>query len=416
MTWASRTSVGVLSAVFLVSAANGQVGIGDAESVVFYGDALVHPPGFGYMVESFVRVKYPKSKARFWHVAVPEPGYAKIQVANQHFDELVAPLEPSVVVLCWGLGDGELKRHRPSRVATVADEFEKLLDRCLTLGAKVYVLTPPLPTVSKKNIFMLTSYDQTIGKIGEAMAGVAEKKGAQVLDWFGALTDLQRERPGADLTAVDGLAPSPLSQAVAANLIMRAWKLDPIDVAVNMDWTAQTVSTTHGSVDLTKVSDVRVRLTLHDFPMPFHTGTHNAALREDFPCAKFCRIILRIDNLPDGEVFLSESSSRRKPRAIPSQKLGSGYNLAIDSPLATNGAVTKLTELIEKKNKAFGAVLSFRRTLVAKPPQPEHLQSYKTHLLSREQYHQGSVKIIQRTPRTVNMSIEVRLAVAGSAP
>ena len=414
MTLALRVAVSAALAALLVSTARAQIGVGNQDRVVFYSDPLVYAPGFGSMIESFVRAKYPASNARFWRISVPDPGYAKIEVAAQRFDELVAPLRPTIVVLCWGLGDGELKAHDPSRVAKTADAFEKLLNRCLNSGARVYVLTPSLPTVSKKNILASSNYDETVGKIGEALAAISERKGAVVLDWYGALAKLQREGHDADLTERDGLAPSPLSKSVAANLILRAWKLEPIEVAIDVDWTAETVSSTHGTVDLSRVSDDAMRLTLRDFPMPFHTGMNRSSFREEFACAKFCRIILKIDNLPDGRVRLGESGSRVKPLEITAEQLRQGYNMAIDSPLVAAAAVTELAELITSKNRAFGAVVRFRRDLLANPPEPEYVESYKTHLLSREQYHEGCVQIIQRTGRTVDMSMDLVLVGKGS--
>lgn len=396
-------------------AADPPVGIGNNDRVVFYGDKTVDPPGFGYMVESFIRVKYPDSKARFWHIGTR--GFAKTDVANARFDEKVVPLKPTVIVLAWGIGDGEMKKHSDERVAHAAGEFDSLVSRCVKLGAKVFVLTPPCPTVSKKNILSISEYDVTLLKIAEAFSRVAAEKGATVLDWYAATAALQQQGKGAELTQKDGLYPAPAADAIAAKLILDAWHLKPIDVRINMDWAAGTVSATHGDVELTKLDDHTMLLELVDFPMPYHTGKRKAAFGPGLAVADYCRMLLRIDNLPGQTVTLAGPNKRRRPVRVSAKTLSEGYNLAVRSSLTRDKALTDFVELIKKKNEAFSIAEQFeKRYLRDNPPEPELFESYKTYILSRRQLHEGMVKIITRTPRTLSTSIVIRSGSPGSKP
>jgi hypothetical protein len=389
--------------------AAGQTGIADDDRVVFYGDALVVPPGFSSMVEQFVRVKYPKSQARFWYIPATTMGYAGTAEAAEKFDELVTRLRPTVVVLCVGLGDGHMKHADAIHAERVGREYERLLNRVLTTGAKVFALTPPKPAVSKKAALSGDDYDEAIGKVSEAIAAACAKKSVAVLDWFGASSEMSEKVETSNLTTRNGLTPTPLSESVAARLILDAWKLEPIDVAVKVDWSADTVESSAGKVTLQRINEQTVQLDIRDFPMPWHTGPASWALREEFACSRYSRIMLEIANLPPGRVTLSKSGAGTGTTALPAKQFAKGYNLSFGGPLAQADAVEKLAQAISDKNRAYQMMLQFRRQMSAEPPKIEHLESYRTHLLARYQYHEGSVKIVRRTPRSVELKMDITL-------
>ncbi len=391
------------------------IGIGDSDRVVFYGDKMVEPAKFGHMVESFIRVKYPESKARFWHVG--SRNHDKIELANEQFDERLAPLKPTIIVLCWGLGDGGMKKHRDERVAQVAGHYGTLIDRCKKLGAKVFVLTPPCPTIAKKNILAAGEYDVTVMKIAEAISKTAGERGVTVLDWYGPTAALHEQGKGAELTDKDGLFPAASSNAIAAKLIFDAWHLEPIDVRVQMDWAAGTASTTHGSAEVIGNDPNAKSLNLQDFPMPFHTGKRKAAFREDFACADYCRMTLTVDNLPDGIVAMRQRGTRQKPMSVSSQQLRSGLNLAAIKPITRTKRFTDFVDKIETKNNYAFKIRAFKKQYIENQDiDPELVASYQTHLLALQQFHEGIAQVILRTPRTLNLALDLRLAPGGSRP
>ena len=71
--------------------------------------------------------------------------------------------------------------------------------------------------------------------------------------------------------------------------------------------------------------------------------------------------------------------------------------------------------MIDSKNKAFSSIEWFRKRYLADdPPEPELVESYETYMLSRRQLHEGMVKVIQRTGRTLEVTMDIWLAGTGS--
>ncbi len=409
--WVSRILVATTLIVCLVqpNAAADPVLPKDAR-VVFYGDGLVSPAKFSYMVESFMKLRYPEWGLRFWHIAPHGVGYGNLEVAHAKFDELVAPLKPTVIVLCWGLGDGELKQHDAGRVDATAQSFQSLIGRGQEIGAKVYALTPPPPTIDKKNILSLNRYDVTIERISESLLASGGQAGAEMLDWHGAVVALRKQQPNADWTGTDGLMPSPLSQSVAAHLILQAWQAAAIDVAISLDLATGTVTTSHGQAELTQVDDHAVRLAFQGLPMPWHTGDHASAFREEFASASFCKVMLQATNAPAGPVIIGKGAPRQEPLSIDAATLQTGYNLAWESPLSRMAAHSEFVRRLLEKNTAMTWVLRTMHELQAQPPEPELRQAHESYLYSRVQYVDGMERILLRTPTVLDGAFEIRFA------
>jgi GDSL-like Lipase/Acylhydrolase family len=390
------------------------IGVGDGDRVVFYGDKMVDPPGFGLMVEMFVRVAYPESTARFYHVGAR--GFEKTAEGNAHFDERVAPLKPTVVVLCWGMGDGELKKYSDERVARATSEFEELVARCKKLGAKVFILTPPCPTVSKKNILSVNKYDETIEKISQAWSRIGSEQGAIVLDWFSPTHAVHERGDGASLTEKDGMMPSAKSNALIAKMILDAWKVEPLRATVSVDWNAGTASSTHGQVTATKVADSAIRLEFADFPLPYYTGKRAATFRETFAVTDYVQLTLRIDGLAGGTITMA-ARGMRKPLVLPVDAFRAGLNLSNRrvSPLARSKVLRDFAELVATKNGSLRGIASFKKQYLDNDAiEPELRESYKTHVVALEQYHDGMIKLIERTPRTMKIVLELLHTPAGA--
>ncbi len=392
-----------------VSALAGPVGTNDDECVVFYGDKLVYPPHFSRIVEAFVRVKYPEAKSKFWHVGTRE--FDKTPKANEDFVARVAKLKPDTIVLSWGMGDGEMKKADDARLANFASEYGKLIDKCKALTPNVFALTPPCPTISKKNVLAINEYDKTVGKIAEAIRKVGAERGITVLDWYTPTAAIHEAGEGEPLTDKNGMYPAGPSDAIAAKLIMDAWKLEPLDVRVTLDWVAGEVSTTHGKAQLSKGPGNGYTLLLTDFPMPLYTGKRDAAFSEKLACADYCRITLESPNLPEGKLAMRERGTRRRPMIVPSRVVRAGYNLAVRSPLLASSDFRTLVDRIEDKNAAFFNIANFQRQFIDNPKiEPELTESYRLHHRALEVFHEGMMKLLERTPRTIDIAIEMQVS------
>jgi hypothetical protein len=271
------------------------------------------------------------------------------------------------------------------------------------------VLTPPKPTIAKKNLLSVAKYDDVVRQVGEAMAEVGKANGAEVLDWYAGCVEMEKSAPPSDMTGKDGVFPAPLSQSVAADLLMRAWRFEPIRVSIEADFKAKTASVSDGSVVVSSPDKASMRLEFSDFPMHFHTGFRDAAFDKRFACAHFCDVRLKVSHLPGSVAQVSDAVQRRRPMSVPTANLAEGLNLAMTSILSANSEANQLIDLILDKNKAWSALLRFERMqLVDRAPEPELLESFKTQLVSRRQYHEGMSKIIARTPRKVDLTLDIR--------
>ena len=383
-------------------------GVSDGDRVVFFGDKTVSYPGFGVFVENFIRVKHPDSKARFWHVG--SRGYDRLTVADDMLEELVLPTKPTVVVLSWGLGEGDSKAPNEARAKSFGEHYRKIIEKCQAAGAKVFAVTPPSPNIAKKTILRVNRYDESVQQIASAVVSAAQATGAVVIDWNSATRQLRESKPSVELVDKDGLLPTGMSKSIVAKLIFEAWNLEPMKVTIDLDWKTRSVSSNEGSVSVTPVSDTVVHLELKDFPMPIYTGRRDQAFSDAMACAGYCRMLLKVNNLPGGGVALTEPGSRMRPMRVPADRLQAGLNLASRSPLLYTEAFKKFYDQVSTKNFRFSETIRWvDQNLKEQAPEPELVESYHTYVLSQKQYHEGLVKVIARTPRTIDMILELSL-------
>ncbi len=390
----------------------GPVGVSDNDRVVFFGDKTVSYPGFGLFVENFVRVKYPESNARFWHIG--SRGYDTLAKADAMLEELVLPIKPTVVVLSWGLGEGETKPPSESRAKAFEEKYGKIIERCQAVGAKVFAVTPPSPNIAKKTILKVNRYDESVQQLSSAIASAAEATGAVLIDWNSATRQMRSTKPNVSLVDKDGLFPTAMSKSIVAKLLFDAWAVEPMKAVVDLDWKTRKVTSSSGTVSVTPVSDNVVHVELKGFPMPLYTGRRDQTFTDAMACAGYCQLLLKVDNLPGGAVMLTEPGSRVRPLRVLSTRLTTGFNLASPSPVTYVESFKKFNDLVETKNFRFSETIRWvDRNMKEKAPEPELVESYETYILSQRQYHEGLVKVIARTPRTIDMILELSLAPGG---
>lgn len=413
-----RSGVWLLAWLLLAPAvrgADGPEGVGDDDCVVFYGDKTVYPPGFGFVVENFIRVRYPAARSRFWHIAAPGEEFERIETLNGWFDELVAPLRPTVIVLSTGLGDGLFAKPDEARLATVASEYGRLIDRCLTTGARVYVVTPPPPSIARKQVLGSLHYDGTVKRIGEAVARVAAEKGVPVVDWFGAIVKLQAEGKATELTGRDGLTPSEYSHSVVADALMEAWRLEPVDAAITVNWAGRTAVASQGTAEVTEESPSALRLKLGGLPMPVRIGpaTKGAADAEAPAWRNRCRVVLRMEGVSDGQISIAAVESAEPALTPAASELIAGVNLAAGAPLMAHRGVVELSDWIGKKNGVMPSIGATLQKCREEPPEAELKGAMETFLEANRQYVAGCEQVIQRLPRTMDVELRIVLDSGG---
>jgi lysophospholipase L1-like esterase len=412
--------------VLMASAAPAAAGVfllGDEDRVVFFGDRQVYlgdprtqRPTFGAQVESFVRVRYPALKARFWHYG--ENSTTTVADGNARFDDQVAPWKPTVIVLSFGLDDAGMQAFDAAKLEAFKSEMRKLIERSKATGAKVWVLTPPCPESSQRNQLQQIEYDTVIGRYAEAIRGLGTDLNVPVLDWYQAMVDYRARvggNPRLALTTASGIDPTPLGASLATNLILSAWNAEPMIFQIHADWNSDTASVSAGKVAVAHRDADTMILSLTGIPLPWYLPDRGGIPAEDWPAARFCSYTVKIDNAPSQGFILSEAKTLtergREAKPFLAQMLWEGADVGRIGPLATAEAVRLLDSRVKQKNGSYARAENIKKTTVT---EPEFAEAFKTFTLAQLQYSDGLARIIARTPRTMDIDLRIQTATAAA--
>ncbi len=391
----------VLAAVPPVRA---EFAIGDQDRVVFFGNRVFQTPAMAMGVETYVRIRYPESKARFRSYG--RQAAAVLRGAVKRFEKQVVPFDPTVVVLSFVTGDLPQREFSEGQLTRFEEDFAKMVDRAKQSGARVYVMTPLCPEVSQKPQLEKVEYAATVGKYAAAIRTIAQEKGATVIDWFALSEQYSAEHAGSKRLAItaDGTHPSALGFALGATAILDAWGADPCNITLTADWTSESASVSMGQVSVTQVGEDKMLLKLSGMPIPWVFPGRGTITGEDWPGTKYYSFTLHIPNVPDGGIMISEPNGKN---ALPylSEQLRQGTDLGFVGPLVRLDAVAGLAKWMQAKYKA----VRDRQRFMQKPiPEPEYQQAYETYYLGLAQYIEATENVVLRLPRILdNLTLEL---------
>ena len=401
---------GLLSLVLLLSAlpavARAELALQDTDRVLFFGANSVWPASFGLQVETFLRVKYPDLKAPIWHWGTALP--SKIGDATPRLPDLLEAFHPTVVVLAFGGQEAEQRPFQESKLGAFRAELASAIDLCTKAGAKVVLVTPNCPEAEQKRPLAKLNYGETIGKYAQAIRDLAAEHQATLVDWYAATADyIQNNAGGGGRNAMttDGIQPTPLAHALAADLLLAAWGAEPLQVTVDIDWQTLQATTTTGTIEVTRESNAIIHVSLKDFPMPWALPQKQRIPRRPGG-SQFCKFTFHVRNAPPGGLLTSEPGGRPTPWL--DQMLEEGFDMATIGPLVTAKPVSQLMGLIRSKNSVLDPRFErFMRNARSEPEYAEANTLYRQALLAEAK---GAAKIIARTPRTMDVTLEFKLA------
>ncbi|MCH7702431.1 MAG: hypothetical protein IID37_12165 [Planctomycetes bacterium] len=382
----------------------------DSDRVVFYGDRMTKLPEIGQFVEQFVRIRYPRLETRFWHAA--PRGRATAKSALGEFDAVVPELAPTVVVLSFGSSDPAGRPFDQVRYDEFLAAMSDLTDRCLALGASVYLLTPPRPEIQHKKLYTGTKYDATVRRYSDGLLELAKQKGALVIDWNAAMTEYVAggggQNPKQPFMGKTGITPSDEAIAVAVDLFLSQWQAEPIEATIRVNWTSPEIETSGCTARASHPSDNSLLLELYGVPIPWAVkGRHNP-FKAEWPVRRFCRLILTVDNAPDGKLALNVARDKANFN-VDGERLRSGYDLASGSPLFDAEETVRLATVIGQKNNAHNRLMAFDRDSAKKPkPEPELAHAYQLHRQMWHEYNRGWSEVVNRTSRKVDITIHIK--------
>jgi hypothetical protein len=324
--------------------------------------------------------------------------------------DYLAPFKPTVVVLNCGLDDGEMKPLVESKLSAFRADLTAVIDQCQKAGAKVILVTPNCPEKSRKTALLKADYDQVVDRYAQVMRDVGSERKLAVVDWYAAT----RERLAAssetankkDALTSNGLHPTPLAHAIATNLLLEALGAEPHEVTVHIDWASLEASTTAGSISATRKNDTTISLALADFPMPWVLPAGKPPSGPDWPAARFCRFIFHVHNAPPGGVLISERGRKATPWL--EQMLEDGFDMAWVGPLVDAKPVKELLNLIlKRKNQRLDGYERFLKKPFADPEYSEANAKYRQAIVAEIE---AAARVIDRTPRTMDITLEIKLA------
>ncbi|HUU85752.1 MAG TPA: GDSL-type esterase/lipase family protein [Phycisphaerae bacterium] len=401
-------AVTVSVAVPAERAAGGQFAFGDTDRVLFFSSTAMWPASYGMQIETFVRVKYPQLKTRFWHWGPSLP--VKLPEMKTCIDDYLPVFEPTVVVLNCGLDDGEVKPLVESKLGVFRTDLLAMIEKCEKAGAKVILVTPNCPEKSRKTALIKADYDEVVDRYAQVMRDVAAERKLMVIDWYAAtrerLGDSGQGKDKRNALTTDGLHATPLAHAIATDVMLEAFGAEPHEVTVHVDWASLEARTTVGSISATRKDDSAVTVALGEFPMPWAFPRGARLFEPDRPGARFCRFIFHLHNVPPGGVLISEGGG--KPTPWLEGMLEEGFDMASVGPLITARPVQELmNEIFKRKNLRLDQLERFLQKPLAEPEYAEVNVMYRKAMVAELE---AVDRVMNRTPRTMDVALEIKLA------
>jgi hypothetical protein len=413
-----RTALGLLLAAVVgipASVARGEFALADSDRVIFYGGPVVEPPSFGSQVELFVRVRYPDLKTWFLHQ--PSGPEGTVSEALATFDERVSAFSPTVVVLAFGPPAPGPQPPDPLELQRFRAEFDQLARKTKGLGARVWVVTPPIPDASLRPQLRDIGYEETASEYAAAVREIAERVEVPVVDWHAAALEYRTEHPTnaqLRLAGPNGVDPTPVAAAVATDALLEAWQAAPMQFRIRADWGGDLADVTVGAVTVDKPDENSLVISLKDIPLPWYVANRRNTLAMYWPPARFYEYELQIENVPDvrGLGFTIGEKTDAGVQGIKpflAMMLRDGCDVSAIGPLTTAAAVGTLQAAVDRKDRWYGDLERFRekaRTV----PEPELQPAYETQALAFRQYADGTAALVNRVPRTMDIDIVVQAA------
>ena len=127
----------------------------DGDRVTFFGDSITRNGESITRTAAYYRRVFPERKVRFFNIGISG---ATVSAAHIFFEDWLARLRPTRVVLAFGVNDAAFaivtgktgdteaeKRKADDAVARFESEYERLIDRIRDIGAGVAAIRTPTP-------------------------------------------------------------------------------------------------------------------------------------------------------------------------------------------------------------------------------------------------------------------------------
>lgn len=393
----------------------------DQDRVVFLGGSLTaereaerYEVKFPTMVESFVRARYPTWRIEFFNRAISEDHAVE---AAARLAKDVLSIKPTVAVLCFG--ESEVRRvidASPEERADVetavlseyADAMRRMTRRLIESGCRVWLISPPAADEHRRGELQEKGFNRQASAYVKLLREISDKEKAGFIDWYGTSTKTLAEgqaRDGGFSLSLDGVRPSPMGHGLLAATLLQAWRADPYDFTITVDWADGTVDSPFPQTRVSRVPEAgQLRVDLKNAPLfwPLSVGR---AVEVDgrWPVQAMTRLRVRIKNGPEIGLLM-----RQGGREVPvlAKAMVEGVNLATLTGFCDVREASHLLEQIIRKNRIRDQGWQDRES--TRPAELELQPAHDQFMNALDLYGAGYAEIIERLPRSFDVAIEFR--------
>jgi lysophospholipase L1-like esterase len=234
----------------IVTSAKGQeFYLHNGDRVTFYGDSITAQRLYTQDIEAFVDTRYPMLNVSFHNAGVPgdrvSGGYAGDAATRVARD--VAPVKPTVLTVMLGMNEGGYTAFNPDVLPPFLSGYAELLKllRQAAPGARITLLeNTSYDEVTHGTEF--AGYMETTTRIAESTLSLVAREKVEVIDTNTPVKQLllaaaATEPKLASLLIRDRIHPGDAAHWIIAATMMKAWHLNPIVSAVDLNADAASI-------------------------------------------------------------------------------------------------------------------------------------------------------------------------------
>jgi lysophospholipase L1-like esterase len=195
------------------------VALGDAETIVFYGDSITEQNLYSEYLETFLASRFPGKRIASFNFGW---GGDTARGGRQRYARDVAPVRPTLVFVDFGMNDGGYKPfQQPVYDAYLAAQKELAAEIARTGARQVLFTTSPIDPDRRPDG---DAYNGMLSRMADGAVRMGAELGMPVIDLFHPMLEVQRrakeQQPGFTMIP-DSVHPDPVGHLVMAYLAMR---------------------------------------------------------------------------------------------------------------------------------------------------------------------------------------------------
>lgn len=195
------------------------VALRDQETVVFYGDSITEQNLYSAYLETFFASRFPNRRIASFNLGW---GGDTARGGGRRFGRDVAPVEPTLVFVNFGMNDGGYQPFQQSVYDAHLASQQELADEIAKTGARqVLFTTSPIDPDRRPDG---AAYNGMLSRMADGIIRLGSELGIPVIDLFHPMLEVQQraqeKEPGFTMIP-DSIHPDPVGHLVMAYLAMR---------------------------------------------------------------------------------------------------------------------------------------------------------------------------------------------------